>query len=459
MSPRVTALHTLHMLESGQITANSLGPEKRLKLAENLKEFPREIFNLADSLEVLDLSNNQLSDLPFDLGRLQQLRILFLSNNQFDHIPAVLAECPKLEMISFKSNLVKTVAENALPKLTRWLILTDNKIEKLPHSMGELIRLQKLALAGNQLSELPSSMSHCKNLELARLSANKLTTLPDWLFQLPKLSWLAFSGNAPKNESTGELAPENMIKVSTSDIQFNHQLGEGASGVIHHANWIKQPVSLQGTDSSIAVKLFKGAVTSDGYPADELSCCLKAGEHSNLIKVISKIDQTDQLGLVMELIPNTFYNLGLPPSLLTCTRDTFKTGTQFSLDSITQITLQMANTMAHLHSQGVSHGDVYAHNTMVNDEASMLFGDFGAASNLSSLPILQKEAMESIEVRAFGCLLDDLLAQSNEQKTNELYLMLTQLKNDCMQSALALRPKFSEIKELLARFVCTSPAL
>ena len=437
-------MHTLQQLISGEL-ASAEPAITRLQLAEKLTEFPREIFDLADSLEVLDLSNNQLSHLPADLGRLHQLKILFLSNNQFDHLPAVLAECPKLEMIGFKANQIKTVGENSLPLQTRWLILTDNKIEKLPDSMGQLSRLQKLALAGNRLSELPSSMANCRNLELARLSANKLSALPDWLLQLPKMSWLAFSGNA----FNAKLADAPMVKVNMANIQLNHPLGEGASGVIHHANWIKQPASLKGVDSEIAVKLFKGEVTSDGYPQDELNCCLAAGEHPNLIKVVAKIAQKNQLGLVMKLIPASFYNLGLPPSLASCTRDTFKAGTEFTPEQITKIAFSMADILTHLHAQKVSHGDVYAHNTMIDEQASVLFGDFGAASDLSVLPQVQREAMESVEVRALACLLEDLLAHNSEGYDSSLIGALTELKNTCMHEDTVFRPRLSEIKHKL----------
>ncbi len=442
-------MHTLQQLKSGELS--SIEPAiTRLQLAENLTQFPVEIFELADSLEVLDLSNNQLSSLPADLGRLQHLRILFLSSNQFDHVPDVLSDCPKLEMIGFKSNQIKTVSEDALPVDTRWLILTDNKIEKLPDSMGQLHRLQKLALAGNQLTELPSSMANCRNLELARLSANKLTALPDWLFQLPKMSWLAFSGNSFNKGTFNEEASEvPMVKVNMANIQLNHQLGEGASGVIHHANWVKQPASLKSADSEIAVKVFKGEVTSDGYPQDELNCCLTAGEHPNLIKVIAKITQKNQLGLVMKLIPESFYNLGLPPSLVTCTRDTFEEGTTFTPEQMTKIAFSMCDALTHLHKNGVSHGDVYAHNIMIDDQASVLFGDFGAASNLSLLPQMQREAMESVEVRAFACLLEDLLAHNAESYDSGLIAALSELKNTCMHEDTVFRPRFNEIKNQL----------
>lgn len=435
-------MQTLEQLKSGQLIGT-----KRLQLVEALTVFPPEIFDLADSLEVLDLSNNHLKSLPADFGRLKHLKILFLSNNQFETLPTELADCPELEMIGFKANRIKRMAEGALPKKTRWLILTDNQIEQLPDSMGELYRLKKLALAGNRLTSLPDSMANCENLELARLSANQLTHLPDWLLQLPKLSWLAFAGNPLGQHSAEQSSPMQHVKMT--DIELGQQIGEGASGVISQAKWINQPESLQGSALDIAVKVFKGEVTSDGYPRDELANCLKAGDHSNLIKVVAQVTESGQLALVMELIPDTFYNLGLPPSLVTCTRDTFKEGTQYSPTEIAKVAYQMVDMLTHLHQNGVSHGDVYAHNTMINDSASVLFGDFGAASNLCLLPAIQQQAMEAIEVRAFGCLLDDLLAIGNTDSNLELFNVLIELKDHCMKELVALRPTFTEIIERL----------
>lgn len=435
-------MQTLQQLKSGQLMG-----AKRVQLVEELTQFPNEIFELADTLEVLDLSNNQLSSLPADFGRLTHLKILFLSNNKFESLPKQLADCPELEMIGFKANQIKQVAENALPSKTRWLILTENQIEQLPDSMGELYRLRKLALAGNQLTSLPDSMANCRELELVRLSANQLTQLPDWLLRLPKLSWLAFAGNPLGDDVEHHSRP--MQHVTMSDIELGDQIGEGASGVISRAKWINQPENLKGFGLDIAVKVFKGEVTSDGYPRDELANCLKAGDHKNLIKVVAQVAEKDQLALVMELIPSSFSNLGLPPSLETCTRDTFKEGTQYSVDEIATIALQMADMLAHLHQNGVSHGDVYAHNTMIDDSAAVLFGDFGAASNLSLLPAAQQHAMEAIEVRAFGCLLDDLLALGCSDSQRDLHRILVEVKDQCLQPQLSVRPVFSDLSMVL----------
>lgn len=453
----------LEQLLAGEFTshyrsANGLEPITRLQISAGLKNIPKEVFLLADCLEVLDLSNNDISDLPDDMASLQNMRILFLSNNQFERIPAILARCPKLEMISFKSNNLVTVDEDVLPLDTRWLILTDNKIQRLPDSMGRLHRLQKLALAGNCLAELPSTMADCQNLELARLSANKFKTMPDWLFNLPKLSWLAFSGNnfSSSFQHTSQQPPslDSVPYVALEDMQLSELLGEGASGFIHRGDWLKQPDVLAGTENHIAVKIFKGDVTSDGFPQDELNCCLKAGEHPGLIKVIAQLDQTDKdkkLGLVMELIPSSFYNLGLPPSLKTCTRDTFKSDTKLSSSAIAKISLQMAQAMKHMHNNGISHGDVYAHNTMINDQAEALFGDFGAATDLSDLPKSQQLAMERVEVRALGCLLEDLLTHCAfaSDLNSDCHLKLVEYANNCLTSDLVNRLNLEQAIEAL----------
>ena len=71
-------MHTLSQLKSGDLIGT-----QRLSLSENLTSFPLEILTLADSLEILDLSNNQLTSLPKELAKLTKLKILFASNNHF----------------------------------------------------------------------------------------------------------------------------------------------------------------------------------------------------------------------------------------------------------------------------------------------------------------------------------------------------------------------------------------
>jgi hypothetical protein len=440
-------MHTLKQLESGELQGIT-----RLQIVAELTEFPRAIFSLADSLEILDLSDNQLSSLPDDFDQLSQLRILFLSQNKFTELPAILGKCPKLEMIGFKANQISYIAEDALPEHTRWLILTDNQLSHLPASFGRLTLLKKLALAGNQLVDLPESMTNCQALELVRLSANQLSHIPDWLLALPKLSWLAFAGNPFSHVE--ECLNDSVPMIHLDNLNLSEQLGQGASGIIYKAIWLDKPKSQQHLPDEVAVKIFKGAITSDGYPADELDCCLTTGEHQNLIPAIGQIHHDETLGLVMSLIPKGYQNLGLPPSLATCTRDTFTVGTLFSLDAITHIAKQMTDTLKHMHQQRVSHGDIYAHNIMIDETFKVLFGDFGAASNLINLSGTQRAKMHRIEVRAIGCLLDDLLGLIQPEYPeyhSDKYHKLTELAFECMQDNLESRPDFSQLLEQLTR--------
>ena len=430
-------MHNIEQLYSGKLKGT-----KTLRLSCNLNNFPTNIFELADTLEILDLSNNHLSHLPDNFGDLKKLKIVFFSENNFTEFPEVLYQCPNLTMIGFKSNQINYIPEKALPENLQWLILTNNKINYLPKNIGKCNRLQKVALAGNQLQELPPEMANCKNLELLRISANQLTQFPEWLFSLPRLSWLAFSGNpfCSKSNSKAELP-----YILWQQLKIKETLGEGASGVISKATWINSQ-----NNKDIALKVFKGEVTSDGFPEDEMNAYITAGNHKYLVNVIGKLKDhpNQQMGLLFDLIPAYYKNLGAPPNFNTCTRDTFKPGTEFYPEDILKISQAIADVSAHIHSKGIMHGDLYAHNTLIDDQVNIIFGDFGAATYYG---IQHKHAtlFEKLDVRAFGCMIEDLLNLVPENKSKAaLYLFLSDLKNSCLNENIYDRPSFKDILNL-----------
>ena len=409
-------MHTLSQLISGDL----LGI-KRLTLNENLTEFPLEILLLADSLEILDLSHNQLSSLPKELEKLTKLKIIFASNNCFETLPEVLGECENLEMIGFKANQIKYVPASALPAKLRWLVLTDNSIKTLPDELGERPRLQKLALAGNKLTKLPQTMAKLTNLELVRISANELTECPVQLFNLPKLAWIAFAGN-PFSQSS--LKIDSVPSLPLSSFTLHNILGQGASGVISKGTWTN---SQSLFPDEIAVKVFKGSVTSDGYPEDELQACLKTGDHKNLVRSLAQVNENGYLALIMNLIPSHYENLGLPPCFKSCTRDTFSAGFSLSIKHIEKIILQMEGVFEHLHLNQVCHGDLYAHNTLFDENANIIFGDFGAATMYHMLTGEQQKLIQKIERRALGHFIEDLLSICDElDKDSALFKTIEQ---------------------------------
>ena len=426
-------MHTLAQLKAGQLAGIT-----RLDLACGLTEFPREIFELADSLEILNLSGNALSSLPDDLHRLPHLRVLFCSDNAFTELPECLGQCAKLSMIGFKANQISHVPAAALPPLLRWLILTDNRIGQLPDELGERPLLQKLMLAGNQLSDLPHSLANCHNLELLRIASNRFTRLPEWLLALPSLTWLAYAGNPV--EMAVELAADDATPdIPWAELELAEVLGEGASGVIRKALW--QPQALP-----VAVKLYKGTITSDGSPLHEMQACIAAGLHPNLIKVQGRVvgHPEAQAALVMDLIDPSYHNLAALPSLASCTRDVYPPGTRFSLAVALRMARGIASVAAHLHRHGITHGDLYGHNILWNSAGDCLLGDFGAASFHAAADTLETRALQRIEVRAFGVLLGELL-----ERVEGGDVTLLALQQQCCQPDVLARPSFEEIEILL----------
>lgn len=432
----------IHSLE--QLKSNTFPHVTRITISEHLRVFPKEIVQYADSLEILDLSNNQLEEVPEEIVRMKKLRILFLSNNRFHKFPVVLGRCPALSMIGFKSNYIHSVPEDAFPETLRWLILTDNRISELPASIGHCRPLEKVALAGNRLRTLPEEMASCRNLALLRISANDFNELPAWLLTMPRLAWLAYSGNPCS------LKPKaNSLKtIHWPQLKLLELLGQGASGMIYKAE--ATPGALDA-HRLVAVKVFKGEVTSDGYPADEMELSSLLPQHPNLVEVLGRISghPEQKEGLVFSLIPPGYRNLGLPPNFSSCSRDTFLPGTTFRLKQVIAILKAIGSVALGLHANGLLHGDLYAHNTLVNDANHAIFGDFGAAT---AYDIASEDAkrLERLEVRAFGNLMEDLLNEVHAEDRNaEAMRQLHQLKTICLLDEVLLRPGFRHITEKL----------
>ncbi|MDH0747774.1 leucine-rich repeat-containing serine/threonine-protein kinase [Pseudomonas sp. GD03842] len=426
-------MHTLADLRAGKLAGS-----KRLDLSCDLTTFPDEIFSLSDSLEVLNLTGNRLTELPADLHRLQHLKVLFCSNNPFTELPEALGQCPELFFVGFKSCRIATVSPRALPPRLRSLVLTDNCLASLPDELGQFPALQKLMLAGNRLQELPESLVACQHLELVRIASNRFRQLPAWLLRMPSLAWLAFSGNP-----LTDIHQDTPIRqIPWAELSLQQVLGEGASGVIQQAEW-RRDNSLQ----NVAVKLYKGQLTSDGTPLNEMAACIAAGQHPNLIPVEGQVlDHPEHTqALVMRLIATRFATLARPPSLATCTRDVYE-DIRLSPSTVQRIAHGIASACAHLHGRGINHGDLYAHNVLWAEPGDSLLGDFGAAAFYPDADtgfLLQR-----IEVQAFGILLGELLALCDGHRPDTASLRA--LQAHCTQADVGGRPGFDEVERRLA---------
>jgi hypothetical protein len=299
-------------------------------------------------------------------------------------------------------------------------------------------------LAGNRLEALPESLQAAQGLELLRISANRLTQLPEWLTELPRLSWLALAGNRfDWTLSAEQNVPVCLPSMAWADLTLGPLLGEGASGHIYQvqANHWQQP---------LALKIFKGEVTSDGLPEDELAACVAAGQHPALTTPVARLmgHPRQAHGLLMPLIPDAHVNLAGPPSLHTCTRDVYPPGFQLSPDLALGIATDVASALAHLHQRGVMHGDLYAHNILYDPlHGQAQLGDFGAATRLPSQQSDLCRDLLALEVRALGCLLQELAAATGAHTEHPAAQALQTWGQACLSAFPHQRPVVAEVAQ------------
>jgi tRNA A-37 threonylcarbamoyl transferase component Bud32 len=125
--------------------------------------------------------------------------------------------------------------------------------------------------------------------------------------------------------------------------------------------------------------------------------------------------------------------------------------TNFSLAAALRLAQGIAAAAAHLHAQGIMHGDLYAHNILYTKAGESLLGDFGAACFFDPADAATAEALQRLEVRAFGCLLEELLAHCPEATAEPAVAQAWQaLVQHCTQPEVAARPLFTEIEQALS---------
>ena len=206
--------------------------------------------------------------------------------------------------------------------------------------------------------------------------------------------------------------------------------------------------------SDVALKLFRGAATSDGLPEDEIKVMQRLGPDENSVSILGSVvgAPEGQLAALLPLVPPSFTILGNPPTFDSCTRDTYPEDKTFSLRTAIEILEAIARVCAHLHSRGLSHGDLYAHNILVQigvdgEPTRTKLSDYGAASFSSVLKPHQVALLERIEVRAFGALAEELMDRLEEADAEGVAHRLSSVIVKSMRADVASRPSFSEIHQ------------
>ncbi len=152
--------------------------------------------NFPPNLGWLNLSNNQLNNLPISIGGLDHLVSLDVKENKIYKLPPELGLLPELQSLNLEANNLNSLPREVGNLYTlKLLSLRNNSINFLPSEIGYLVNLEKLDVSENLLETIPKEIGELKKLKELLLSSNHLVLLPDEISRLEALEVLDLSNN------------------------------------------------------------------------------------------------------------------------------------------------------------------------------------------------------------------------------------------------------------------------
>ncbi|MDD2775217.1 MAG: hypothetical protein PHU06_04610 [Gallionella sp.] len=127
----------------------------------------------AEQWHELDLSGQQITELPPKIGQLTALQSLDLGGNQFSRLPPEIGQLTALQSLDLGDNLFRTLPPE-IWQLTalQSLDLGGNLFRTLPPEIWQLTALQSLDLRNNQFSTLPPEVGQLSNLLVLDVRGN-----------------------------------------------------------------------------------------------------------------------------------------------------------------------------------------------------------------------------------------------------------------------------------------------
>ncbi len=147
---------------------------------------------VAEGWRELDLSGQELTELPVEIGKLQQLESLILGKK----VEGYDREGKRfLEQVS--GNKLKTLPLELLdlPNLRKLDISGNPFLESIPDVVTQILHLEELILIRVNLTKIPEWIAKLTNLTQLDLSSNHITWIPEWIAKLTNLTQLDLSFN------------------------------------------------------------------------------------------------------------------------------------------------------------------------------------------------------------------------------------------------------------------------
>jgi Leucine-rich repeat (LRR) protein len=159
------------------------------------------------NLMYLILDGTKLDSIPPHFNSMRSLELLAINKNESDTFKIDEAmKIRSLRNLEIGSSNVYTFPESIsdMSNLEKFVCL-DCKISKIPQNIGLNQKLKVLDLSYNQISEIPESVFMMKNLKYLGLRDNKIKELSEKFYYLKNLEILDLRGNPVSDEQVAIL--------------------------------------------------------------------------------------------------------------------------------------------------------------------------------------------------------------------------------------------------------------
>ena len=165
----------------------------RVILRGDRQKIPAGALSGLDSIKMIDLSERGTKDVPPEVLSLKGLKEFYFARNGMVTIPDLSCWADTLDYLNLDDNEIAEVPDS-LAKLTKlkWLRLNGNKIASLPASLASLKDMRRIYLKGDpkqggKITAIPEVLKGWTMLEDVTFDGNPITSVPEWLLAMPHL--------------------------------------------------------------------------------------------------------------------------------------------------------------------------------------------------------------------------------------------------------------------------------